>query len=117
MTIFNSFQQADTIAGAAAVSTGVQINNIDIVGLEMPAGWDAASITLQASRDGAAWFNVYDQFGTELTLTTAASRYIAIPPSLLAGVGYIRIRSGTSATPVNQTAARTLVWLMRNYAR
>ena len=117
MTMYNSFQQSDMIAVGTALSAGVQINNIDIVGLLMPAVWDAAAITLQQSVDGAAWSGIYDQNGVEMTLQAAAGRYIVLPPSLLAGIGWIRIRSGTTATPVNQTANRTLSWFLRNYGR
>jgi len=112
-----TYPLADTIATSASLSSGAQVNGIDVVGLLMPAGWDAAVITLQHSPDGSAWVNIYDQNGAELTLQAAASRYIILPPSLLPGVGWLRIRSGTSGTPVTQTATRAFSWSTRNYGR
>jgi hypothetical protein len=111
------FSLADTIAASASVGSGVNINGLDVTGILMPSGWDTAAITLQYSPDGTTWSNVYDQYGGEMTLQTAASRYIALPPSLLAGVGWLKLRSGTSGSAVNQTAARTVTWIVRNYGR
>ncbi|CAB4166176.1 hypothetical protein UFOVP843_14 [uncultured Caudovirales phage] len=111
------FSLADTIAASASLGSGVNINGLDVTGILMPSGWDTAAITLQYSPDGTTWSNVYDQFGTEVTIQAAASRYIALPPSLLAGVGWLKLRSGTSGSAVNQTAARTVTWVVRNYGR
>lgn len=107
----------DSIASGAALSTGASVNSTDIVGLMTPAGWDAAVITLQAGIDGVNWQEMVDQYGNALTIQATAARYFALPPSMLPGVGWIRIRSGTLAAPVNQTATRALVWFSRNYGR
>jgi len=117
MSVFNSFALADTIGAGTALGAGVLANNLEIIGLYMPAGWDAAAITLSMSQDGTTWSNVYDTSGNELTIQAAAGRYIPIGPAILPGAGFIRVRSGTSGTPVNQTAARTVTWLTRNYGR
>ena len=81
--------------------------------IEMPAAWDAANLTFQTSGDGTNYFNVYDESGTEVTVTADTSRRIRLEPSQWAGIQYIKIRSGTAGVPVVQTAARTLyleVW-------
>lgn len=117
MSQFNLFACQDTIPSGTALGAGIQSNSLEIVGLSMSAGWDAASITLQGSLDGTTWQNLYDDSGSEVTLSVAAGRYVAIPPALLAGVPWLRVRSGTSGTPVNQTADRSLTWLVRNYGR
>jgi hypothetical protein len=79
-------------------------------GIYMPAAWTAANLTLQASdSSGGTFRDVYDDAGTEEVITAAASRYISLYPDVFAGVRYIKIRSGTTSTPVNQGAARTLI--------
>jgi hypothetical protein len=79
-------------------------------GIYMPAAWTTAAITLQASdASGGTFRDVYDNAGTEESITAAASQYISLYPDTFAGVRFIKIRSGTSATPVTQAAARTLI--------
>lgn len=78
--------------------------------LDMPADWDAANLTFQASYNtGGTFDNVYDQFGTEKTVIAAEDRFIPLDdPAFWMGVRYLKVRSGTSGTAVNQTAARTI---------
>lgn len=81
--------------------------------IEMSAAWDAANLTFQTSGDGATFMNVYDENGTEVTVTADASRRIRLEPSQWAGIAQIKVRSGMAAAAVNQTAERTLyleVW-------
>ena len=80
------------------------------VALVMPAAWTAASITLNVSSDGCLTFsNAFVQGGTEYTITSpAAGEYMILNPADLVGVNCLKVRSGTSGSPVNQGAARTL---------
>jgi hypothetical protein len=97
----------------ASLSAGVNIMGGLPAVIEMPAAWDAANLTFQTSGDGVNYFNVYDEFGTEVTVIASTSRRIRLDPSQWAGVQCIKIRSGTSGAAVNQSAARTLyieVW-------
>lgn len=97
-----------TIANGASLSDAVGMENIILTGVIMPASWTAANITFQASVDGVTFNNVYDSLGNELTVTAAASRYIAIDPSVYAGMKYLKVRSGTSSAAVNQGGARVI---------
>lgn len=104
-----------TIAVNAAVSNTVEIGEGAIVGILMSAAWTTANLTLKAAPDAAANVaDVYDDSGTEVTLTAAASRFIAVSPSKLAGARFLAVRSGTTGTPVNQLAARTLLLVVRD---
>lgn len=100
-----------TIASGGSLSTPLELEGAAIFGLIMPAEWTAANLTFQACDTfGGTYQNLYDDSGTEVTVTAAAARCIAIDLAALklAGFNYIKIRSGTSATPVNQAAARTI---------
>lgn len=103
-------QVGGTVAVGAASSASATL-----LAVQMPAAWTAAVLTLQASRDGATWVDVYDRFGAEVTLQAASSRRIVVEPSLIAGVEYLRLRSGTAASPVNQGADRDVVLLFRQF--
>lgn len=118
----NSFGVASgglTILSGAALSETLQLDGRALVGIFMPAAWTAASLTFQASLDGTTWANYYIRVDnttlSELTITTpAASVFVAVDPTLFAGVTYLRIRSGTSGTPVNQGADRVLTTILRD---
>ncbi len=98
-----------TIANAASVSDAINIGNRIPAGLFMPAAWTAASVTLQSSLDGTTWADVYDTVGSEMAITGTAGGYMAIPGAELLGIGtHLRLRSGTTGTPVNQGAERLL---------
>ncbi len=106
-----SYVQPGGTAAAGAASSA----SATLIGVQLPGAWTAAVLTLQASRDGATWVDVFDRFGGEVTLQAAASRRVVIEPSVIAGVEYLRVRSGTSAAPVNQAADRDVVLLFRQF--
>lgn len=96
------------IANGASQSNALDIFGQAITGFQMPTGWTAAAITLLASVDEDGPFQpVYDADGTELTVTTAASRFVALDPAGLR-FRYVKLRSGVAATPVNQGAERRI---------
>ena len=102
-----------TIAASASTSASMGIitrrgQNCIPVGIQMPAAWDAANLTFLAAASSSTPAALYDQFGTEVTATAAASRYIALDPAQFFGIRVLQIRSGTAASAVNQTALRTL---------
>lgn len=74
----------------------------------MPGTWTTADLTVQTSIDGATWNNLHDVYGTEYTIKAAASRSINLPIADFLGVRYMRLRSGTSGSPVNQAAERSI---------
>jgi len=100
-----------TIAKDAAVSGVIEIGGARHFAIQMPAAWTAANLTFQSSNlvDGT-FYDVYGSDGIEILVTAAASRMITIDihQGALAPLSFIKIRSGTTAVPVNQVAARTL---------
>jgi len=98
-----------TIAAAGSLSAALHIpNGHEVVALLMPAVWTAAGITFQASADKSAFGDVFAAGGTEYTLTVVATNYVVIPTGSLHGARYIKVRSGTTGTPVAQAAERTI---------
>jgi hypothetical protein len=79
----------------------------------MPAGWDAASITVQVSVDGGTtWLEAQDG-ASAFSLTAAAGQYLMFESLKWRGANHIKVRSGTSGVAVNQTADRVLTLLIR----
>jgi len=96
------------IAASANLSEAVLVDGAAIVGIVMPATWTAANLTFQVSVDGTTYNNLYDQFGTEVNVPASTSRYIQTNPADFEGFVYIKVRSGTSGTPVTQAAQALL---------
>lgn len=102
------------IASGGSLSAEVDLTGWSLVGIVMPAAWDAAALTFQAApRAGGTPANLYDATGDEKEVAAAASRFVALDPAEWIGVGAVRVRSGTSGTPVNQSAARSLTLVVR----
>jgi hypothetical protein len=104
-----------TIATGGSVSAAVDLMGGRLVGLQIGGtAWNTASITFQASVDGTTYNDLYDDSGNEVTVTAAASRFITFDSSEnFRTVRYVKVRSGTTGTPVNQTAARTITLVVR----
>ena len=102
-----------TILINTSISDSVDLEGARLVGILMPAVWDAATVSFEGSDDDSSFFEVGD--GTaEISLTAAGGWIVAIPRGTLDGVGkFVKIRSGTSVAPVNQTAERTVTLLVR----
>lgn len=98
-----------TIANGASLSGIVDFGEMRPVGFFMPAAWTAAGATFVTSPDGTTAYDMYDETGTEMSITSVvAGKYYALPFARTLGVRYLAIRSGTSGAAVNQGAARTL---------
>lgn len=107
-----------TIAINESVSGELDLEGYRFVSIQMPAAWTAANLTFQAAEKAAGTFNnLYDDEGTEAIAIAAASRQISMSLYSLAfaPLQFIKIRSGTAATPVNQAAARTIRVFLKSW--
>jgi hypothetical protein len=101
------------IASGGSLSGGVDLGEETLVGIIMPSAWTAADITFQVSNDNVTFYNLYDK-DAEVTLTSPdASLAVAIDPVNLYPWQYVKVRSGTAATPVNQADARSITLLSK----
>ena len=98
-----------TIANGASLSGAVDLRGLTPVRIIMPSAWTTANLTFNVSYDGVNFTNLYDELGTEKTVTAAASYSIYLAPADWVGYKQLKIRSGTSGTAVNQGGARTIL--------
>ena len=96
------------IPNGTALSGAFRLNGATLLGIEMSAAWTAANLTFQHSIDGTNFFDMYDGAGAEVSLTVVAAHYVFLPPADWSGIVYLKVRSGTGGTPVNQGAERVL---------
>ena len=108
-----------TIPNGEAVSGAIEVGGNPVVGILMPDTWTAASLSFKASIDGTNYFPLNDDAGSEYTATVAVDTYHVIDMSNTLGAKYIKLVSGTNATPVNQGAERSIevVALRYNHIR
>ena len=103
------YKRTATIAINTNLSDAVDIGN-SIAGCILVPTIDSATLSFQGSPDGVTYSSLYDSAAAEVTTGTASTggRTVALPTTVLA-CRFVKIRSGTAATPVTQTAARSLV--------
>lgn len=135
VNVRNSYPPQQTVKSCTIALNGSLSDAIDLqidgghsgpgapVFIQMPAAWDAAVLTFAASdllagtygkvmetrRDGA--FEAADAnviVSQELKVPAAAGEIISVDPSWFRGMRFIKVRSGTAGSAVNQTAARTI---------
>lgn len=105
-----------TIANGASLSGEIDLSNHKIMTIFMPAAWTAANLTFQvAAVTGGTFQDLYNDGGAEVNVTAAASRAIGVDiyAGVLASARFIKIRSGTTGTPVTQGAARSIILVIK----
>lgn len=110
-----------TVATATIASGASQSDVIDTQGhtsfmLLMPSAWTTAHITFLVSDSPTGTFlKAMSQNGTELDISVAAGGAYALETASpqLCIARYIKLRSGTASSPVNQAAERTIKVIMR----
>lgn len=102
-------QSTAVIANGTSLSSAIDLGAATLFGVQMPSSWTTANLTFQASTDGVTYANLYDSTGTEVAVTAGASQFIVLStPAQWIGIRYLKVRSGTSGTAVNQVADRTI---------
>lgn len=101
--------QCDILSGASLSAEINMVGRIP-VGLYIPAGWASASVTFQFAHEGGGiYFDVLDNTGAELVAPVVAGAYLALNSQLFLGARFLRLRSGTTSTPVNQVADQSVM--------
>lgn len=109
-----------TISDSASLSDSIDLNEHMLVGIEVPSSWTTANITFQVANVGVSgaegtFYDLYDQNGNEVTVTVAGtgSKAFTLVPANFAGFRFLKVRSGTTATPVAQSGDITLRLITR----
>jgi len=109
-----------TITSGTPLSTEIDLEGYQLAAIEMPSEWTAAGLTFQGSSTSGGTYKDIKANGLEVTepgsnLTATANVINAIDVNALAlaPIRYLKIRSGTSGSAVNQTADRTLTLILK----
>src|SRR4051812_11529961 len=98
-----------TFAASASLSDAQDVSGMKLFTFILPAGFQGTALTFQASDSLAGTYvDLYDDAGNEVSVTVAAGRAVAVDQKsvALAAVQYLKIRSGTSASPQVQSSQR-----------
>ncbi len=111
--------QTITIPSGSSLSDEIDCNSRVIVGFIAPAAWTTAALTIEASTDDVTWVTTLldatlAAVGSFASITASAG--YAVDYTTLMPYRYLRLRSGTSASPVNQGAARAFTVITRPLA-
>lgn len=106
-----------SLSGAVDLGARVTVKGFEydptLLALITPAGWDTNDMTFQVSADGVTYVNLYrvaaDGTASEYKITAAApSLCFNLSPADWKGFRYLKVRSGTSGSPANQSGAASL---------
>src|SRR3990167_2370824 len=90
-----------TIAASASLSDAAVIGGLVPIGVVMSAAWTAADLAFEVSHDGGTTFKPLYGMDAEVAVSVAAAnRYVALDPSKFVGINALKIRSGSSGSPV-----------------
>lgn len=84
-----SLANGQTVSGAFAVPQGMTP-----LGCYLPSNFSGTALTMQAAKSTSDSFGVVNGFSK--TVSASTKTYVPFPPSDMAGVGAIKLVSGTS---------------------
>ena len=96
------------IANGTSLSNAIDVGGRTLSIIALPAAWTAAALTFEASFDGVNYFTLLDQTGTEVNLTVDANYFLHLTLASWLGIRFLKVRSGTAGSPVNQGADRII---------
>jgi hypothetical protein len=102
------------VPSGATLSEPVDIGGSALCAIQTPSALDSAtSLTFSVSYDGSTFANLYNDAGSEYSVTVSTSRSVVLNPADFYGVRHIKVRLGTSGSPTTATATRTLILGLR----
>lgn len=100
------------ISAGQSESSVLELVSETIVGIYMPSAWDAADLVFQSSADGVTFSDMYE-YGAAITAQAAADQYVPLDFTKFVGAAYVKVKSESAGSAVNQTAQRVLTPVFR----
>jgi len=96
------------IDAGQSLSAGLDCTAGNIVRLTMPYAWDGANLSFQISSDGNGYNDLFTIDGKEIVIPVVAGTAVVVAPlaDYLKAVAFLKVRSGSRAYPVVQSAKR-----------
>lgn len=102
-----------TIADSGSLSSAALFNAQRPAALYIPAGVEGSVVTFQGTFNGVDYYNLYsidptDGSTVELQYSFTAGSILLLPTEIFKGIQGIKVRTGTSGAPSNQTGAANI---------
>jgi hypothetical protein len=94
------------IQAGEALSDVIDCSPGRLVRLTMPGAWTSALLSFQISTDNILYNNLYTHDGQEVAIPVQPGAGIIFPEGLMAGISFIKFRSGRAGHDVNQAELR-----------
>lgn len=96
------------IEAGESLSVGLDCTAGNIVRLTMPPVWDGANLSFQISSDGNGYNDLFTIDGKEIVIPVVPGTAVVVAPlsDYLKAVAFLKVRSGSRAYPVIQSAHR-----------
>jgi len=106
-----SWATATVTTAADGLSDVIDIGGFGLRSIQMSTAWTAANMTFNGSVSSSASLKSVrvTTAATELTYVSSSGYIMNVNPNNFAGLRFIQLRSGTTAVPVAQAAARSIV--------
>ena len=98
--------QGPTIEAGHEESAVMALGMDFIVGLITPEEWTPAVVSVIVSPQGDNYYDLFDNVGREITFNVTPNTFLSLDPDTLLGAAFLKLRSGTRASPVVQEAVR-----------
>jgi hypothetical protein len=85
-----------TITSGQATSAELDCGDETLVGVILPSTFDGTALTFSVSATSGGTYYSLCSGGAALSITVAASQYVALDPSIFAGVRFVKFTSGTA---------------------
>ena len=88
-----------------------------MMGVALPSGWTSANLTIEVSFNNSDWIGlVYNSASPSSQInvvdTPVPSAFHSVDATGTISFRYVRVRSGTTAAPVNQVSERAVSLMM-----
>src|SRR5271166_812658 len=84
-----------SIPGGQTTSLSVNVTDLTMTGMLMPATFTGTTITFNASVDDLNFFPLYNTAGTQLQTTVGTNRFVLFTPGDFSGIQYLQLVSGS----------------------
>ncbi len=98
-----------TIGASGTKTAAVDLGGFTLVGILLPATFTGTALTFEAAEALAGTYRVVKAVGgSSVSLTVAQNTYVAVDPTALQGVNFIKLVSGST-----EGSARTITLILK----
>ena len=96
------------ILGGQSLSAAIDCTNANVLNVAIGEWEPVAQLSFQISADNLTYYNLFWENGQEIVMTVWPNTAYVLTGAWRESIRWLKIRSGTSKGPVNQTETRTI---------